>query len=169
MKIRPSFPDVELCIVATDLDVTVLERARQARYPPGSLREFQPEMIAQAFDADDGHYRLKPAYREGALFLQQDLREETPPGPFDLVLCRNLAFTYFATPLQEAALRRIEACLAPGGFLVIGSHEHLPIPATGWMPVRGNRSILKRTLSTAVCPMNLCGLSSRGAKDDDAA
>jgi chemotaxis protein methyltransferase CheR len=51
-----------------------------------------------------------------------------PVGPFDLILCRNLAFTYFELNLQRAILRRLEQRLAPEGVLVVGAHESLPGP-----------------------------------------
>ena len=49
-----------------------------------------------------------------------------PEGPFDLILCRNLVFTYFDEAAQRDALRRLLERLCPGGALVIGSHETLP-------------------------------------------
>ena len=36
----------------------------------------------------------------------QDLRSQAPPGPFDIILCRNLASTYFAPALQQRVLVR---------------------------------------------------------------
>jgi chemotaxis methyl-accepting protein methylase len=59
-------------------------------------------------------------------FRAQDIRLEQPPGPFDLVLCRNLAFTYFDEPLQSTIVERIGARTRAGGFLVLGRHEALP-------------------------------------------
>jgi chemotaxis protein methyltransferase CheR len=47
-------------------------------------------------------------------------------GPFDLVLCRNLVFTYFDDSLQRELARRIAARMRPGAALVIGKHEQLP-------------------------------------------
>ena len=47
-------------------------------------------------------------------------------GPFDLVLCRNLVFTYFDDRLQAELLGRIIDSMADGGVLVIGVHEDLP-------------------------------------------
>lgn len=56
----------------------------------------------------------------------QDVRVATPPGVFDLILCRNLVFTYFDDNVQKEILRRMEQALQPEGFLVIGIHETLP-------------------------------------------
>jgi chemotaxis protein methyltransferase CheR len=49
-----------------------------------------------------------------------------PSGAFDLVLCRNLVFTYFDASLQVSLLERILERLAPSGVLVLGAHEALP-------------------------------------------
>jgi chemotaxis protein methyltransferase CheR len=54
------------------------------------------------------------------------VRVETPPGVFDLILCRNLIFTYFEDNLQRQILRRLANALQPEGFLVTGIHETLP-------------------------------------------
>jgi chemotaxis protein methyltransferase CheR len=98
-----------LRLVATDVDETLLERARIACYPAGALRELPAELAAQAFSVRDGCRCLHERHRAGVTFLLQDIRAQVPEGRFDLMLCRNLAFTYFAPTLQEAALERIEA------------------------------------------------------------
>ena len=49
-----------------------------------------------------------------------------PDGPFDVICCRNLAFTYFETELQREILARLLERLAEGGILVLGRHETLP-------------------------------------------
>jgi chemotaxis protein methyltransferase CheR len=53
---------------------------------------------------------------------------------FDLVLCRNLAFTYFDLELQQELAGRIAGALRPGGALVVGAHEAPPETArlTPW-------------------------------------
>ena len=135
LAVRPRFPDARVGIVATDIDASLLDRARQACYLATSLRELPPELAAHAFTEDNGCRCLRPAHRQGIQFLQQDVRQEAPPGRFDLVLCRNLAFTYFAPALQEAVLERIAASLEPHGVLVIGSHEHLPGAMARWRPL----------------------------------
>ena len=58
--------------------------------------------------------------------MQQDVREINPTETFDLVLCRNLVFTYFEEGLQRSTLDRMRAVLKPDGALVIGIHERLP-------------------------------------------
>ena len=57
---------------------------------------------------------------------------------FDLVLCRNLVFTYFDEPLQCQSLARILCMLRKGGVLVLGIHEKLPENVVG-INVRSER------------------------------
>jgi chemotaxis protein methyltransferase CheR len=110
-------PQVE--IVATDIDPELIERARRGEFGESSLRELPPELRTRLAVEKD-------SLRERITFLVQDLRKKAPAGPFDLVLCRNVAFTYFDVPLQREVLARIQSVLAPGGELVIGKGEKLP-------------------------------------------
>jgi chemotaxis protein methyltransferase CheR len=132
LGLKPHFPELRLELIATEANPALLERAGRACYPSGSLRELPWEWIREAFSpTPDGDPCLLPRFREGLTFLRQDLRAQMPEGPFHLVLCRNVAFTYFARPLQLEVLSRLLERLVPGGLLVIGAHESLPEGATG--------------------------------------
>ncbi len=119
-----------LQILATDIDEYLLSRARRACYPKGALKELPDFWLPRAFDRDR-EYCLKSAFQEGIKFEQQDIRKQMPDGLFHLILCRNLAFTYFEPILQQEVLQGILSRLVPEGFLVIGKKESLPIDETG--------------------------------------
>jgi chemotaxis protein methyltransferase CheR len=127
---RPYPGGVPLSIIATDTDRAMLARADKACFTSGSLRELPPPLVSKAFDRER-------QYREGIEFLQQDLRLGAPPGPFDLILCRYVAFTYFSLPLQAEVLLRIRNRLFPEGYLVIGGDERLPRDDAGLVPLAG--------------------------------
>ena len=76
-------------------------------------------------------------------FLLQDLRSEAPEGFFDLILCRNVAFTYFEPPLQGEALDRLVERLAQPGYLVIGAQERLPHEMSCLIPLPGVPEIFR--------------------------
>jgi len=135
---------VEIDIVATDADPALLERARRAVYPESSLRDLPPDLRARAFE--DGHLRRR--YREPVDFLLRDVREGAPGGPFDLVLCRNLVFTYLADELQREIGRELARSLRSGGALVVGAHEALPEGLKGFEPWPGDRSSSISTRTT---------------------
>ncbi len=118
-----------LCVLATDAHAAQLERAGAGIYNRGSLKELPPDWWQRGFTREGERYRLRDRFRRDVRFEQQDLRRDTPEGPFDLILCRNLAFTYFDTALQQHVLRRLRERLLPGGWLVIGRKEQLPADA----------------------------------------
>jgi chemotaxis protein methyltransferase CheR len=126
LELRNRFPGVSLEIVATDAERRLLQRARVAEYSPGSLKELAPFWREEAFEPGEPGWRLREPFREGVSFHLSDIREEMPDGLFDLVLFRNLAFTYFDHDLQREILDGIVERLATDGALVIGSHESLP-------------------------------------------
>jgi chemotaxis protein methyltransferase CheR len=80
--------------------------------------------------------------------LQQDIRTHQPSGPFHLVLCRNLAFTYFDEAAQRRIVSRLAEQMCPEGFLVVGSHETVPSDAP-FMPYAMGFSLYRRTPSAA--------------------
>lgn len=123
------FPALRLDIVATDAAPAMLARARRAAYQAGTLRELPESRVADAFTRAQGEYRLRQEFRTGIRFLRQDIRQRMPRGPFDLVLCRNLVFTYFDEAGQRRVLRRIARRMTAGGILLIGRNERLPADA----------------------------------------
>jgi chemotaxis protein methyltransferase CheR len=130
---------VEIHVVATDVDPVLLERARRACYPESSLRDLPGDLRARAFEAGC----LGPEYRRPVNFLQRDLRDGAPRGPFDLALCRNLVFTYFAEQLQREIGRHLTQALRPGGALVVGAREALPDGLEGLEPWPAVRSVYR--------------------------
>lgn len=143
--VAPRLPDLRYEVIASEVDPVLLERAREASYPRGALRELPPEWTASAFEeAEDGELRLRDTYRDEVQFRHEDVRRSLPEGPFDVVLCRNVAFTYFDVELQERFLRDLLPRLRSGGLLVLGQHERLPEgadvrfglhPAHGALPI----------------------------------
>ncbi|MEE9609057.1 MAG: CheR family methyltransferase [Myxococcota bacterium] len=144
IRLRPSAPDLDLRVTATDVDENLLQRARVAEFERSSLKELPAEWLSIGFEPAEGGYRLLPRFREGIEFLAQDIRRDAPDGPFHLVLCRNLAFTYFDASLQRAVLRRIAGRLVPGGALVVGVHESLPDAAWEFSPWEERSGIHRR-------------------------
>jgi chemotaxis protein methyltransferase CheR len=129
--VAAQFPRLTLAVTATDVVEALLQRARVACYAATSLKLLPPAWRTHGFEGAGERFCLRARFRAGVTFLRQDLRTALPEGPFDLILCRNLAFTYFDTPSQQAMLARLLAHLQPGGALVIGRREVLPAVAGG--------------------------------------
>lgn len=126
MALAARFPGLALHVLGTDVDETLLERARAACYRSSSLEALPAAWREQAFERRGRLLCLREAFRAGVELERQDLATEAPQRQFDLILCRNLAFTYFGAEPGRAALERIASRLRFGGALVIGIHEQLP-------------------------------------------
>ncbi len=126
LEVAPDLPGVGIEIVATDVDEIMIARARAGCFARGSLREVPAPLLEQAFERQNGNYCVRAGHRQGITFVLQDLREEMPAGPFDMVLCRNTAFTYFAPDQQRRVLAEMVKRMRPGATLVLGKHERLP-------------------------------------------
>jgi two-component system CheB/CheR fusion protein len=119
-------------VIATDLDDDALEVARRARYRPEALAAIPPSFRARFVEGEE----IAPSLRGRARFARHDLMgrvlapAEAVLASFGLVLARNVLI-YFDRRLQRKALDRLAAVLEPGGALVLGDSESLPLDFGG--------------------------------------
>jgi chemotaxis protein methyltransferase CheR len=126
LELAERFPALTIRILATDVDDAMLARARRGCFAASSLDELPERWRSAAFAPHGELFRLRDPFREPVTFARHDVRTAPPYGAFDLVLCRNLAFTYFDRELQSAIAARLVGALRTGGALVLGAHEALP-------------------------------------------
>jgi len=138
------FPSIKIRILATDADRTMIERAQEGCYASSSLADLPLEWTARAFVRRGELYCIKDEERESVSFLVQDIRRAGPEEMFHLILCRNLAFTYFDEELQQEVLARLRDKLNARGVLVVGSHERLPSDAAGFLPWPGIPGVYRK-------------------------
>ncbi|MHC4897401.1 MAG: CheR family methyltransferase [Planctomycetota bacterium] len=144
LRLQPQHRQVGLHVLGTDADSFVLERARVGLFPRSSLNELPSEWLALAFDREGTQYRLRDRYRDGVELELADIRRSMPDQTFDLIVCRNLVFTYFEETQQQEILTQIAKRLRPGGALFIGVHEQLPAGAKRFSPWRNCRAVFRR-------------------------
>jgi chemotaxis protein methyltransferase CheR len=132
--VQPHFPGLSLHVVATDADEHMLQRARRAIYPASSLKDLPAGWKDELFRRSGDEYILLHERYSPVDFRQQDIRAEVPAESFDIVLCRNLVFTYFDEKGQCQALERLVDHLVGDGCLVIGKHECLPTGVKELLP-----------------------------------
>ena len=143
------YPTLQFRVVATDIDGQAIQRAKRACYHWSSMKELPPKWRAQASVASGGELCLKDEYRASATFFVQDLRAAVPDGRFQLILCRNLAFTYFDETSQQETLARLTEKLVPGGALIIGKLEALPEGEWGIEPWSTHMGVYRKPLVQA--------------------
>ena len=124
------YQDVQL--IASDLDVNILEKAKSGSYPIKNM-----ELNEKNYIRFQGTASLKHYYREengkaifdkelmsNVSFRKHDLVTGEIFNKFDLVLCRNVMI-YFNQALQNDVLKKFHESLFKYGYLAIGSKESL--------------------------------------------
>lgn len=132
--LMPDFPGMSLEILATDIDPVLIARARNACYTGSALREMPAELLERAFRKTADGYCLLESLKQYVCFELQDVRQESPEGRYQIVLCRNLAFTYFESEVQKQVLRRISQVMEKGAVLITGRHELSAGAGPGFVP-----------------------------------
>lgn len=123
----------DVTLIATDLDTSILERAKSATYPIKNMDLNEKNYIRFQGSASS----LKDYYREdngmavfdrdllaNVSFRKHDLVTGDIFNKFDLVLCRNVMI-YFNQNLQNEVLKKFHESLFKYGYLAIGSKESL--------------------------------------------
>jgi chemotaxis protein methyltransferase CheR len=115
-----------LRLLASDVDERCLQRALRGRYPASSFREMPKQLREKYFTNEGGTFCVDPDFPKRIIWLEHNLISDPPLSGNHLILCRNLAYTYFTDSLQEEITARFHRALLPEGLLVLGRKDHLP-------------------------------------------
>ena len=113
-----------LQVFATDLNESLLERARIGLYPKSLADEISPERIGKFFTEEQGGYCVSKSLREMVVFAKQNVVADPPFSRLDLISCRNLLI-YLGPSLQRKTIPLFHYALKPGGFLLLGASESI--------------------------------------------
>lgn len=122
-------PDWDVRILATDIDTSVVERARQGIYPRDRVEGLSQSRLRRWVRRGKGDkaalVRMAPALRDMITFKTLNLMHEWPMrGPFDFIFCRNVVI-YFNKDTQQELFQRFADYLSADGHLFIGHSESL--------------------------------------------
>ena len=144
-KFVERWPHLRFAVKATDMGEGLLQRAKEGRYKRSSLAEVPNDILEKYFKREGDSYILDKAIRESVEFSRHDVIREGPFSGMDMVLCRNLAFTYFSKECQADVLQKIASSLKEGGYLVIGRDESVPLTyPTLFTPVFQEKKIYQK-------------------------
>ena len=136
----------ELEILAMDINPDYIGRAREGKYSKSSLKEVPDELRDAYFlySGKGGLYEIVPSMRAGISWKVQNAVKEPLQGNFQVIFLRNGILTYYKDELRQTAFRKILGSLSMGGFLIIGSHERLPIETGNLLPIMGQQYIFRK-------------------------
>jgi chemotaxis protein methyltransferase CheR len=111
-------------IIATDVDMPILSRAREGKgYLASEVRSTPPTLLSRYLAKDpDGTYRVSEELKRRITFRRQDLLSDAYPQDLDVILCRNVVI-YFTDDAKQHIYRGFANALRPGGLLFIGGSE----------------------------------------------
>ena len=125
-------------LLGTDCRGRAVARAAAGSFDAAACRSVPADLKGQYFLREAGSesgasHRVHPRLRERVTWRAADVLDAPEPGPWDVVLCRNLAM-YLKPPAAERLWRGLAGVLRPGGLLVCGKAER-PDGVPGLSPV----------------------------------
>ena len=124
LKERGDKPDLK--IFGTDIDESAVNSARNGVFIEDSLKNVDPYMRSQFFQASKSAFQIIPQIRNLVTFGVHDIVSHIQLSRMDIILCRNLLI-YFEKELQEKVFEKFYYSLKPGGFIVLGKSEVPPL------------------------------------------
>jgi chemotaxis methyl-accepting protein methylase len=121
--------------IGTDCRADATDRAKAGAYTHSEVADLPPTILDRHFVAEARHFVAKPHLRTALNWKAADLLNEVEPGPWDVVLCRNMVI-YLDPHSAEDVYRRIVEQIREGGFLIVGKADHVP-PTLGMKRLSG--------------------------------
>ncbi|MCS6807568.1 MAG: protein-glutamate O-methyltransferase CheR [Bacteroidota bacterium] len=126
-RIKPQFPGFTFEIIGSDINTTVLEKARSGVFKEYSVRNMPEYYLNKYFTRDGDKYILLPEVQSQVKFMWINLYDtptmRTMIG-FDVIFCCNVLI-YFDTVAKQQVVADLYDALNKGGYLFIGYSESL--------------------------------------------
>ena len=112
-------------ILASDLDIEILAKAKRGVYTADEIKSMAPERRRKYFDVVDGdHYAVKQEIKSMIEFKRHNLLQDKFETGFDLILCRNVVI-YSRMRQRSSSIAHFFEALKPGGILFVGATESI--------------------------------------------
>jgi chemotaxis protein methyltransferase CheR len=142
------------CIIyATDINESVLYKAKSGIYPLQRMQEYADNYLAAGgerslseYYVNDSHNAIFSNYlRRKVVFSVHNLATDRMFNEFNLILCRNVLI-YFNKPLQDRVHTMIYESLSRHGILGLGNMETIKFSPheTGYRQFAGSDKIYRR-------------------------
>jgi chemotaxis protein methyltransferase CheR len=111
-------------IVATDIDGTILERAKNGQYSYSEIKNVKKENLDKYFKVFGDKYVIDNKIKNMVTFKKHDLILDIYEKDFDLIICRNVVI-YFNQDVKNEIYKKFSASLKKGGLLFVGATESI--------------------------------------------
>lgn len=129
LLLAPYRHQLDIQILATDIDKPILETAKRGIYPVSAFKNVAPDLVNRHFTKlDEDRLQVNDDIRRMVDFRHQNLLTDSFSTDNDLIICRNVTI-YFTEEAKDRLYTRFSDALAPGGILFVGSTEQIFHPA----------------------------------------
>ena len=111
-------------ILATDIDNTILGKAKKGEYTDAEVKNVHKEDLNKYFCEENNKYLINNEIKSIVTFKKHDLICDNYDRNFDLIVCRNVVI-YFKNEIKQLIYNKFSASLNPGGLLFVGATESI--------------------------------------------
>ncbi len=125
MLLNKFVPLPKIRIIASDIDMEAIEKAKQGIYPERSVKDLPAGFVKTYFgQISNGTYKLSDDIKKCVDFRQLNLLEDIYPKGMDLIVCRNVLI-YFTEEAKYRIYEEFNSSLVQDGILFLGSTEQI--------------------------------------------
>ncbi|MDK2835367.1 MAG: chemotaxis protein methyltransferase CheR [Thermosediminibacterales bacterium] len=124
-------------VLATDIDETVLNKARKGIYEKKIAEKIPSLMLKKYFSQiEENFFEVNKEIKKFIDFKKLDILKDPYPKNCDLIICRNVMI-YFTNEAKNKVYKKIYDSLNNGGVLFVGSTEQILTPQKfGFLPIQ---------------------------------
>jgi len=111
-------------IIATDIDETILTRAKAGEYTQNEMKGVKDSDLSKYFSIKDDKYYIESKIKSMVTFKKHDLILDKYDNSFDLIVCRNVVI-YFNNDVKQEIYKKFSNSLKKGGLLFVGATESI--------------------------------------------
>ncbi len=127
MLLTKFFDLKDIKILASDIDVGAMDKAKLGIYNSKSLDNLPKEFKVKYFEPIESSYKIKDDIKKCVEFKKMDLLKDVFPRNLDLIICRNVMI-YFTEDAKELLYKKFYDSLSNNGVLFVGSTEQIILP-----------------------------------------
>jgi chemotaxis protein methyltransferase CheR len=138
----------DLEILATDINTKAIGRVDEGVFTSRELEGVNKNRRGRFFEAlGSDRWRVIPEVRRLVKTATHNLAGPPPPGPFDIIFCRNLLI-YSREETVRTILDHFAQCLSNDGALFLGHSELPALHSTRWKSLSTQNAVCYRVANT---------------------
>src|SRR6185437_4072421 len=151
-KLIPDMSAWHIHLLGTDINTFALKKAITGCFNEWSMRSIDEQYKKRYFTVENKKYFILKKIQDMVTFSYLNLNEDTFPSILNntnfqnLILCRNVLI-YFDRDRGIDLIKKLNACLVPGGILILGASDPIYISDTDFILHYNKSTILERPLS----------------------